>query len=73
MGHPCPGGFRKDRNLYAVMKYKNTRTGNVFYTKSPVRGEDIVALDDDTPVVEEEPKKETKKNVSRKKPVRNRK
>lgn len=55
------------------MKYKNTRTGNVFYTKSPVRGEDIVALDDDTPVVEEEPKKETKKNVSRKKPVRNRK
>lgn len=52
-----------------MMKYKNTRTGITFYADSPVRGADIVAIDDETPVVEE--KKETKKNVSRKKPVRN--
>ena len=54
-----------------MKKYKNIRTGLVFQCASPVRGADIVAIDDETPVVEEkavEPKKVTKKNA-RKKPV----
>lgn len=61
-----------------MRRFKNTRTGIVFYVDSPVRGADIVALDAETPIVEEKgdekpvakEKKETKKNVSRKKPIR---
>ena len=61
-----------------MRRFKNTRTGIVFYVDSPVRGADIVELDAMPPVIEEKgdekpvakEKKETKKNVSRKKPIR---